>query len=122
MQLCSQPDAVDGLAQLGLAAPALLWSEVTSSISKHVWRRELRASDAASLLDVFLGLGLTRVATNEMYLRAADVARQLGWAKSYDAEYVALAQMLDVPLVTLDAKLKRGAGHLVTVLTPDEVL
>ena len=31
------------------------------------------------------------------------VADELGWAKTYDAEYVALARLLDCRLVTLDA-------------------
>jgi predicted nucleic acid-binding protein len=41
------------------------------------------------------------------------LTQALGWAKSYDAEYVALAQFLKCPLLTIDARLARGAAHLI---------
>jgi len=37
--------------------------------------------------------------------RAWDLAEQLGWAETYDAEYVALTQLQADAFVTLDAKL-----------------
>ena len=46
---------------------------------------------------------------------------QLGWAKTYDAEYVALAQILDVPLLTVDGRLARGVEHLIKVIGPAEL-
>jgi predicted nucleic acid-binding protein len=45
----------------------------------------------------------------------------LGWAKTYDAEYVALARLLGCRLVTLDARLRRGADRLGFVISPDEL-
>jgi predicted nucleic acid-binding protein len=52
---------------------------------------------------------------------AWDVANELGWAKTYDAEYVALARLLKCRLVTLDARLRRGAAPLGFVVGPEEV-
>jgi predicted nucleic acid-binding protein len=49
------------------------------------------------------------------------LAEDLGWAKTYDAEYVALAQRLDSPLASIDARLRRGAGHVVRVRGPSEL-
>jgi len=37
---------------------------------------------------------------------------------AYDAWYVALAELLDAPLATLDAKLSRAPGALCRFLTP----
>jgi hypothetical protein len=49
--------------------------------------------------------------------RAAwDVAEALGWAKTYDAEYVALARALNCRLVTLDARMRRGAARLAEII------
>jgi predicted nucleic acid-binding protein len=50
-----------------------------------------------------------------------DVAEELGWAKTYDAEYVALARLLQCRLVTLDARLRRGADRLGFVIAPSEL-
>lgn len=36
----------------------------------------------------------------------------------YDALYVALAEALDATLVTRDARLARGAGAIVDIITP----
>lgn len=52
---------------------------------------------------------------------AVSIAVALGWAKTYDAEYLALAQLLDTRVVTLDMRLRRGAERLGLVVTPDEL-
>lgn len=49
-------------------------------------------------------------------------ARELGWATTYDAEDVSLARLLDAKLLSHDERLRRGAGRLVTVVGPDEVV
>ena len=41
------------------------------------------------------------------------VADELGWAKTYDAEYVALARLLDCRLVTLDLRSAEPSGSIV---------
>jgi predicted nucleic acid-binding protein len=49
------------------------------------------------------------------------IADDLGWARTSDAEYVALAQLLGCRLVTLDLRLRRGADRLGFVVTPAEL-
>ena len=53
--------------------------------------------------------------------RAWDIARSLGWAKTYDAEYIALAQINEAPLVSIDERMRRGAGHLVQMPNPTDL-
>ena len=45
----------------------------------------------------------------------------LGWAKTYDAEYVALAQLIGCRMVTLDARLRRGADRLGMAVSIEEL-
>ena len=53
--------------------------------------------------------------------QAWKVADQLGWAATYDAEYVALTQLQADALVTLDPELARRAGELVRVASIEEL-
>ena len=45
--------------------------------------------------------------------RARDLAEQLGWASTYDAEYVALTQLQADAFVTVDTQLARRAEGIV---------
>ena len=114
----------DGFAFLDqeeLVAPALLWSEVPSVLHEMAWRGTVSRDLGRAALDRFLAapIGARRHArpTSEAW-RIAD---ELGWAKTYDAEYVALAHVLSSRLLTLDARLRRTASRLVEVLGPTEL-
>lgn len=74
------------------------------------------------MFDRLLGSPIDRHVSGELYRDTRELARQLGWAKTYDAEYVALAKKLGVDLMSRDARLRRGAGRLINVLSPDEVV
>ena len=53
--------------------------------------------------------------------QAWKVADQLGWAATYDAEYVALTQLQADAFVTLYPELARRAGELVRVAEIEEL-
>ncbi|MFT3864598.1 MAG: type II toxin-antitoxin system VapC family toxin [Solirubrobacterales bacterium] len=57
----------------------------------------------------------------ELGRTAWEIAEQFGWGRTYDAEYVALAQILGCRLVTLDGALRRGADRLGLVVSPAEL-
>lgn len=67
------------------------------------------------------GLPIERRMPEDLHERAWSVAARLGWAKTYDAEYVALAEYAAITLLTLDARLRRGARRLVEVLGPTDL-
>ena len=113
VQVSLSGGALGPLAGHELIAPPLLASEAMSSLSEMVFRSEIPAEPARQAVALLTTLGIRLVQTDDLYMRSWDLARQLGWAKTYDAEYIALALSTRSALVTLDARMRRGAGHLV---------
>lgn len=106
-----------------LVAPCLLWSEVPSVINEMAFRGEISRGLADSALERFLAgkLDVSERRHADLTTTAVSIAVALGWAKTYDAEYLALAQLLDTRVVTLDMRLRRGAERLGLVVTPEEL-
>lgn len=109
------------LSDTDLVAPPLLWSEARSNLHERVYRRELDRELALAMLGE-LESGWVRPRTHPRLTEEAwRVADELGWIKTYDAEFVALARLLDCRLVTSDGRLRRGAERVVTVVSPGEL-
>ena len=104
-----------------LVAPPLALSEVTSTISEMAWRGALPRDRVPAALAHLRATPLTITRPGDLSERAWNVASSLGWAKTYDAEYVALAQLLDVPLLTVDGRLARGVERLIAVVAPADL-
>lgn len=111
---------IEQFAGEDLTAPPLLWSEVTSSLREVVWRRLISKESAAEGLARLSKARIKRNSPKTLHLEAWNVAEQLGWAKTYDAEYVALARLLNCRLLTRDARLQRSAGDLVEIIDPTQ--
>lgn len=104
-----------------LVAPSLLWSEVRSSLHEAVWRRELVAESALAALAKLDAAPISARTHPGLSIKAWEVADQLGWAKTYDAEYIALAILLDCRLVTVDDRLRRGTERFGRVIGPQDL-
>ncbi len=98
-----------------LLAPPLLTSEVTSVLSELAFRGEIPADEARIAVERLAELPVTIDRPPSLGLAAWDIARSLGWAKTYDAEYVALARHHGAPLITIDQRMRRAVDHLVDV-------
>lgn len=106
-----------------LIAPPLLWSEVPSALHEMAFRNEISDALAELALQRFLGkkLGIVERRPGDLTSTAWQIADEFGWAKTYDAEYVALAKLNNCRLLTIDNRLRRGADRLGFVVTPAEL-
>lgn len=94
-----------------LAAPELLRIEIASVAAKKVWLGEIRP-DVGEMAIIKTDEMVSRfAASGHLALAAFRLARAHRFS-AYDAVYLALAQTLDVRVVTLDVKLARRAGEV----------
>ena len=96
-----------------LLAPTLLRSQTLSALHEAVQRGELTADVARERLSRIRQMGIRLLGDAVLQRRAWELADQLGWASTYNAEYVALTQLQADAFVTLDAKLARSVKGIV---------
>jgi predicted nucleic acid-binding protein len=121
VQACLAADGFDLFGREHLIAPALLWSEVSSALHEMRWRKEISAGLADLGFERLLAAPVSLRSPKRLRREAWRAAEELGWTKTYDAEYVALARMARCRLFTVDARLRRGAGHLVQIIGPTDL-
>ncbi len=104
-----------------LLAPTLLRSQTLSLLHESVQRGELAASEAQVHLTRVRRLSIRLLGDAVLRRRAWDLAEELGWASTYDAEYVALTQLQADALITLDPDLATRLEGVVAVATLDDL-
>jgi predicted nucleic acid-binding protein len=102
-----------------LLAPTLLRSQTLSALHEAVQRGELPAADARERLSRIRQMRIRLLGDAVLQRRAWELADQLGWASTYDAEYLALTQLQADAFVTLDAKLARSVKGIVATASID---
>ncbi len=107
--------AMARLTDADLFAPTLLPYECGNVIRRAELGGAISADQAAQahadLLDLVVDLWPYDALATRMWELRANLS-------SYDAAYVALAEMLDVPLVTLDARIARAPGITCAISIP----
>ncbi len=104
-------------AEHELLAPTLLRSQTLSALHEAVHEGELPLDLALEQLKRIRAMPIRLLGDAVLRRRAWDLAEQLGWAETYDAEYVALTQLQADAFVTLDAKLARRVKGIVPTAT-----
>src|SRR5947209_4908576 len=92
-------------------APPLMWPEAFSALHEVYWRREITRELTATIRGRLSAAPIEQRDHPDLHHEAWEVAELLGWAEVYDAEYVALARLLNCRLLTEDQRLRRGAGR-----------
>jgi predicted nucleic acid-binding protein len=112
-------EEVEVSAEHELLAPTLLRSQALSALHEAVHRGELAPDVARDRLKRISALPIRLLGDAVLRRRAWELADRLGWAETYDAEYVALTQLQADAFVTLDAKLARAVEGVVPTATLD---
>jgi len=102
---------------VGLHAPHLADVEVAQALRRYANDGELNAAAAAVAIDDLRALDLQRHAHEPLLDRVWALRQNLS---AYDAVYLALAEVLDVKLLTCDGRLARapGVARRVELVTP----
>lgn len=108
-------------AEHELLAPTLLRSQVLSMLHAAVARGEIPADDARERLGRINRLPVRLLGDAVLRRRAWEVADRLGWAETYDAEYVALTQLQADALITLNEELARSVEGIVATARIEEL-
>jgi predicted nucleic acid-binding protein len=91
-----------------LHAPHLIDVEVSQTLRRLVSLKEITATRGRQALEDHVGLNIKRAEHKDMLERIWSLRDSV---TAYDAAYVVLAEILDCPLITCDAKLARSHGH-----------
>ena len=95
-----------------LHVPHLIEIEVAQVLRRFMLAGELTEARGREALSDLTDLPLIRYPHTEFLQRVWDMRSSLS---AYDAAYVALAEVLEAPLVTTDGKLSRAHGHDVQI-------
>ena len=102
-----------------LLAPTLLRSQTLSALHEAAQRGEIPGDAALVLLNRIWAMKIRLLGDAVLRRVAWRIADQLGWAETYDAEYVALTQLQADAFITLDEDLARRAAGVVSTATID---
>jgi predicted nucleic acid-binding protein len=102
-----------------LLAPTLLRSQTLSALHEAVHGGEIPADVARDRLTWIGRMPIRLLGDAVLRRRAWDLADQLGWASTYNAEYVALTQLQADAFVTMDAELECSVEGIVATASID---
>jgi len=110
-------EGIEVRAEHELLAPTLLRSQTLSALHEAVHAGEIPPDVGRNRLTRIWAMPIRLLGDTVLRRRAWDLADRLGWAETYDAEYIALTQLQADAFVTLDAELARRVEGLVAAAT-----
>jgi predicted nucleic acid-binding protein len=102
-----------------LLAPTLLRSQTLSDLHEAVQRSEIADEVARDHLARIGRMPIRLLGDAVLRRRAWELADRLGWAQTFNAEYVALTQLQADAFITLDKELARSIKGIVETASID---
>jgi predicted nucleic acid-binding protein len=93
-------------AEVALYAPAVIDLEILQTMRRYVLHHEMDLEQAKAAFSSYATLNIMRFAHDPFFFRIWELRANF---TAYDAAYVALAEVLRIPLITLDARLAKSA-------------
>jgi predicted nucleic acid-binding protein len=106
-------------AEHQLVAPTLVRSQALSALYEAARRSEISAAEGIERVTRINSLKVRFLGDKVLQRQAWKVADQLGWATTFDAEFVALTQLQADVFVTSDRDLAQAVSGLVETATID---
>jgi predicted nucleic acid-binding protein len=103
---------VDRLVTYELHAPVSIDAEVLHGVRRKWWRELITDDEADAVVKIFQTLPISRHAVAHLVDRMWSFRHNI---TAYDAGYVALAESMNVPLLTRDGRLSRSSGHAASI-------
>ena len=105
----SVPEIMDAIEQTEvIACPVILDFEILNTLRRQTQEKLVTSKRANQALEVYHGLTLERFDTSLLTERIWLLRHNF---TSYDASYIALAELLEIPLVTCDKKWRDQKLH-----------
>ena len=117
IRLASQ--GLDVASEHELLAPTLLRSQTLSALHEAVHSGDIPEEAAREQLERIWEMKIRLLGDAVLRRNAWRIAEQLGWSKTYTAEYVALTKLQAEAFVTLDAELAQQVEGVVPTATID---
>lgn len=111
--LLNDGEARTKLRDEAIVCPHLVDSEVAHALRAQVLRGEIGVDDATGAIETWAQLGIERVGVGGLLGRIWELRDNLS---AYDATYVAVAEALEVPLLTADGRLAQAPGPRCTIM------
>jgi predicted nucleic acid-binding protein len=120
MSACGADDGFARFRGDDLIAPPLMWSEFLSGFHRAVFVGAALLEEAELALARLDHAPIRERRHRKLRGEAWRIADELGWSKTYDAEYLALARLTGSRVVTFDRRLWQGGRRLGLALSPEE--
>ncbi len=88
-----------------MVGPALFHAEVTSAIRKHVYFKRILPEEGEEAFSIYLDIPIKIIDGQEVYRKAWQLAKEFNLPVCYDMQYLAVAELEDCELWTVDRKL-----------------